>query len=51
MVKPHLYLDNKIYMSEGATCLELGEFFLQLTTVLKLDTLRKKVYKKYSDCK
>jgi len=48
MVKPFPHLDNRIYMPERATCLELGEVFLQLTTVLKLHILRKKVYKKYS---
>jgi hypothetical protein len=51
MVKPHPYLDKRDYMPESATWLEFGEVFLQLTIVLKMHTLKKKVYKKYSDCK
>jgi hypothetical protein len=38
IIKPQLYLDNRVYMSESAIWLALGHVFLQLTSVLKLRT-------------
>jgi hypothetical protein len=38
-------------MSENVIWLDLGQVIRNPTTVLKINTLRNKVYKKWSDCK